>query len=207
MRSDLFGLLVLALWGLTGCGGSRLDAKTRAGLPHSSEPTIELQETRRNETYPVHGHTAEELHQAMLAYSKDNWDGESVGRTYVGLAANLRCREYSDGGAIEGGVLNLDLVVTLPRWPERDRANRELQQKWDQFIAALEAHEEGHVAIAQKHATNGKPAFEELKPQPSCSEMADSIRALSEQLGKRALDEERQYDDRTQHGVLQGCRL
>ena len=207
MRSQLSGLVVVALWGLVGCGGSQLDAKTRAGLPHSSAPTIDLQEARRDETYPVHGNTAEELFKAMLMYSKENWDGESMARTYVDLAVNLRCREYSDGGAIEGGVLNLDLVVTLPRWPEHDRANRELQQNWDQFIAAVKVHEEGHVAIAQKHAKSGKPAFEELKPRPSCSEMADSIRALSEQLGKRALDEELQYDESTQHGVLQGCRL
>jgi len=44
--------------------------------------------------------------------------------------------------------VTLSVSVTLPNWTGRDKASPEQQKSWDNFVAGLKTHEEGHVKIA-----------------------------------------------------------
>jgi predicted secreted Zn-dependent protease len=204
LRMRMVGLgLVVLMTATSGCAGGHLSAAERAQLPRSTDPEIEVRVTRKDETYSVRGRTAEELCRGMRLYGAKEWDSpDTAGRTMVNLTAQLQCREYSNGGAIERGVVHLDLIVTLPLWEDRSSGSPELRQHWDELLSALAAHEEGHVEIAKEHADMARSAFAWLKPEPSCQPMSAKVRELSEHLGKKVLDAENQFDIDTKHGLL-----
>jgi predicted secreted Zn-dependent protease len=41
--------------------------------------------------------------------------------------------------------------ITMPRWSEYDSACQAEKDEWDRFIAALEAHEQGHIDLVKQH--------------------------------------------------------
>lgn len=201
-------LVVLALT-LGGCGGSQVSPATRALLPHSEPPQVEeLKVTRRNETYLVNGSTVAELSRSMREHAAATWpDPQAVGMTVATIPVAGRCQEYSDGGGLRDGTISLSLVVHLPDWQERDRAPAALRRSWDRFLAALTAHEEGHVAIAIQHATALRNELAALTPEPSCQELTAKFQDRANRAQERMDQAQSEYDERTQHGIKQGCVL
>jgi predicted secreted Zn-dependent protease len=194
---------------LAGCGAGELDAATRATLPHSSQPVVgPVEITRTDSTYDVHGSATDALLQSIHAYASANWtDPEAAGVTNVTLSAQMQCAEYSDGGAIQSAQVHLDLRVTLPHWVERDAASPDLQRRWDTFLVALRAHEEGHVAIARDYGEKLRAILLEARPQRSCPILGKKVQELNARFGKAERQDQLVYDEKTKHGALQGCLL
>jgi predicted secreted Zn-dependent protease len=193
------------------CGGTAypvVDSETRARLPRSQAPELgEVEVTRSSATYSISGNTAEELTRAMHAHGSTWENPDAVGRTDVNLSTELRCGEYSDGGALDAANVRLQLTVTLPHWEERARAEPKLAKRWDRFIRALAAHEEGHVKIAIEHAHKLRAQLSALGPQASCEPLLTKAQTLGEQLGHTMKRVQLEFDARTGHGTLQGCVL
>jgi predicted secreted Zn-dependent protease len=43
--------------------------------------------------------------------------------------------------------------ITMPHWPGYDSAPDADQREWDRFLAALKAHEQGHVDLVLQRLT------------------------------------------------------
>jgi predicted secreted Zn-dependent protease len=204
-------LAAVALVTAVACGGTAfpvVDGETRARLPHSQPPEVgEVEVTRSSATYSISGNTAVELTRAMHAHGSSWENPEAVGRTDVNLTTELRCGEYSDGGALDAANVRLQLTVTLPHWEERARAEPKLAKRWDHFIKALAAHEEGHVKIAIEHAHKLRAQLSSLQPQASCEPLLSKAQALGEELGATMKRVQLDFDAKTGHGTLQGCVL
>lgn len=194
---------------LSGCGGSQLDAAARAQLPHSgpvAAPQLEI--TRGNATFPVAGSTKEELMRSVHDYAGKNWsDSRAAAITAVSIGAEFRCQEYADGGALTRANVKLSMVVHLPEWSGASQAAPPLRQGWGRLVRALAVHEDGHVAIAKKHAQALQGTLRTLKIQPNCEEMLQLATERVQEANERQKREQSDYDDRTQHGVTQGCVL
>ncbi|RYZ04845.1 MAG: DUF922 domain-containing protein [Myxococcales bacterium] len=201
-------LVVAAVW-MVGCGGSQVSPVTRSLLPHSEAPQVaELAISRRNEPYLVSGRTVAELSRSMRAHASANWpDPQAVGMTVSTIPVAGICQEYSDGGGLRDATISLSLVVHLPEWQEHDQAPKALQRSWDRFLKALTAHEEGHVEISIEHATALRNELAMLTPEPSCQELTAKFQDRANLAQARMDRAQAEYDDKTQHGIKQGCVL
>lgn len=192
-----------------GCGGSQVSPVTRALLPRSEPPQVEeLKITRRNEPYAVTGRTVAELSRSMRAHASANWpDPQAVGMTVSTIPVAGRCQEYSDGGGLRDATISLSLVVHLPDWQEREQAPVALQRSWDRFLTALTKHEEGHVEISIQHATALRNELAALTPEASCQELTAKFQDRANLAQARMDRAQADYDEKTQHGIKQGCVL
>ncbi len=59
-------------------------------------------------------------------------------------------KKTATGCLIAAAVTSVDIVYQLPRWINPGSADSDLTSKWDNYIAALKLHEEGHAAIGQE---------------------------------------------------------
>jgi predicted secreted Zn-dependent protease len=194
---------------LAGCGGSQLDAATRAQLPRSGPRAApQLAVSRSDTTFPVSGASKEELMSSIRDYASANWsDSRAAAMTSVSIGAELQCQEYSDGGALTRANVKLGLVVYLPEWPGAARAAPPLRQAWGKLVRALGGHENGHVEIAKKHAAALREELAKLTIEPSCEEMLKLASDRVKDANERQAKAQRVYDDETRHGVTQGCVL
>jgi predicted secreted Zn-dependent protease len=97
--------------------------------------------------------------------------------------------------------------VLVPRWRPPRSAPEALAAEWDRYLAAVEAHERGHVDIAIEAARTllreleALARFHDLKAlRAAASEAAVAVIAA-------AHEEERAYDASSEHGALQGAWL
>lgn len=194
---------------LAGCGGSQLDAATRAQLPHSGPRAVpELAVSRTDTTFPVSGSSKEELMASIRDYASANWsDSQAAAMTSVSIGAELQCQEYADGGALTRANVKLAMIVYLPEWPGAAKSAPSMQRAWTRLVRALGVHENGHVDIAKKHATALRDELKTLPIQPSCDAMlelaSDHVKAANDRQAKA----QSAYDDETRHGVTQGAVL
>lgn len=95
-------------------------------------------------------------------------------------------------------------VITLP---EREGGEPTTQSDFDAYLDALQGHELGHHAIAQRAARHIDDGIGQLPSEASC----EALEAQARRLGERVLDEAREaekaYDGHTQYGRTQGAWL
>ena len=61
----------------------------------------------------------------------------------------------TDAGAkIQSAVVNINEVKTMPKWTEYDQQCDAVKKEWDRWYAALDTHENGHIAIDRRFFTN-----------------------------------------------------
>jgi len=197
------GVVLLAT--LAACADPQLDAETRAGLPHSRAPDVgEVEVSRSDAAYEVSGVSTAELLRSIHDHARATWpDPDGAGMTQVQIGADVKCQEYSNGGALQDAKLKLSLVVTLPRWQDEERAPKALRIAWGRFSGALRTHEEGHVEIAIRHAAALRVAFKAMKPEAACPDVLQRAEALIRNTDAAMMKEQLGYDASTNHGASQ----
>lgn len=108
--------------------------------------------------YPVSGRSGESLNAAMLR------GGGARIRLTDAVAATETKMDFSEpkigvNGSkcvIEDVDVILDIRYTFPKWTDRAKAPKAVQQRWDAFYRELVRHEEEHGRIAKR----GAEAFE-----------------------------------------------
>jgi predicted secreted Zn-dependent protease len=98
----------------------------------------------------------------------------------------------------------LVITNTLPRWAPPPNATPELQQAWQRFFRNLAQHEAGHSRIALAALAEAHQRVKELSDDPEWyglrAKVNDVVRAVLDSYSEK----ERDYDERTQHGMRQG---
>jgi predicted secreted Zn-dependent protease len=104
-------------------------------------------------------------------------------------------------------AVDVTAIVILPYWRVPRSAKDELVARWEHYIAALRAHERGHVAIA---GAAGRAVAEQIAAISPCGSLDSLKRAVAEAASAAVAEHrerERAYDTETQHGALEGVRL
>jgi uncharacterized protein DUF922 len=61
----------------------------------------------------------------------------------------------SDQGAkVQSAVVNIDEIKTMPSWTEYSQQCAAVKAEWDRWYAAVDKHENGHIAIDKQYFTN-----------------------------------------------------
>jgi predicted secreted Zn-dependent protease len=158
-------------------------------------------------SYPITGSTAAELRGAICLLGPTR-EGHTYGAfTDWRIDWWFEVAEEPEGLRVSAARVEAHVGVLVPRWRPPRSASPALAVEWERYIAAVEAHEQGHVDIAVEaartllRALEGLAGFADLKAlRAAASEAAAAVIAA-------AHDEERAYDAGSEHGVSQGAWL
>ncbi len=89
-------------------------------------------------------------------------------------------------------TVTLDVTYTYPEWVDREDADQKVIDAWDEMMDALKTHETGH-------AENGLNAAQEVE-DANCS-------ADSQEIVAKWANQDKIYDDETNHGYTQGAHF
>lgn len=91
------------------------------------------------------------------------------------------------------GRVGLRSEVTLPEWRHRDRANPELQAKWDVISSYAVIHESGHIKISQKYARQLEQAYK-VASAPTCRKLEAEMAGVIEPIAAAHVAEQTLFD-------------
>ncbi len=131
------------------------------------------------------------------------------GRTLADVAAAVALQDeaaktewwprftYTTSGDLITAVdVTVKLRVTMPAWPNAKTAPDAEQRAWAQFLAALTAHEQGHVDLVNQYFADIETRLVGQSPDAAKRLWAENSTAL-----QAASDS---YDSDTDHGRKQG---
>lgn len=186
--------VALALAGGLGAGSATHAQSAPSGLEVRTE----------REYYDVEGTTAEEVLASMRQGARE-LEGDAA---FAWTAADTEYQYRYAADRAEGRcrMSQVDVLVrvtvTLPRWTPR-RASWALRNQWNDYLRALERHEDGHVRLARRGGERILRSLEGLRA-PSCEALGERAKAEAERILGRIDEEQRRYDEETRHGQTQG---
>jgi predicted secreted Zn-dependent protease len=93
-------------------------------------------------------------------------------------------------------VINVRIVITMPRWASVSRRSQAVQKEWKSFYQALLTHEQGHEKLVRTHLGKLARSLIGKNREDAKSEYESALQAL--ETASKA------YDTRTKHGRTQG---
>ena len=97
------------------------------------------------------------------------------GATNMEFTSRIRYREANGYCTIDQADISIDAKVTLPRWRDRRRADKEMRLIWDTLASDIKRHEESHLSIAKSHARMLEDALLALPRQRSCEKLEQQV--------------------------------
>jgi len=158
--------------------------------------------------YQITGIAADELSTQMdqLGYTDEeghHWDGYT--EWYVTWSYPF---SVIDGDCTLGQVkVVVDITVILPQWDIPAEASLELVRKWEEYVKALEMHEEGHTQIAIEAGNKIWQLLDGFASYSSCEELEQAADTATQEILESYLQREVVYDQETEHGVTQGVNF
>lgn len=168
-----------------------------------SEPTVQIQ----FRYYPIEGRTASELRSQMAAYGPpDQLEGRRYDANVV-WAINWSFRHATSQGQckLQSAKTHVKVTYTLPKWKTPINVERSLIADWNQYLAALQAHEDGHKNHGIGAARGILQALNQLPPSPTCEALEAKAQATARAVIKAHNQKDLDYDRVTQHGYTQGA--
>ncbi len=171
-----------------------------------STTQAEVSENIDYDYYRVDHYPGEGLKNAITEATPYSTDGERMhGNADWHIRWNFRY-DADDNGYCRMTEVDVDLevVIGMPQLNTRERRTRE---RFDQYIANLERHEQTHVRIARDGAYRIDRALLGMQAYDDCDQLKRNANQLSQRLVKEIKRAQRQYDDRTEHGRTEGAWL
>lgn len=150
--------------------------------------------------YDVTGTT----YESVLAGLKAGSAGSHFARADWRVSYEIRWSTGAGGCKVSEVRTKLQLSVRAPRWTAPPGAAPELSSRWGRFMAALNAHEDGHLE-------HGRRAEREARSVLAGLSAADcgALDAMARERFQRIIDDysarDREYDRSTDHGRTQGA--
>jgi predicted secreted Zn-dependent protease len=162
--------------------------------------------TERYEYYDIHGSCENdllrELKQKGIAWG-DGKKYESVTSWHVKW--NYGYTADAQTCSADSYQVTVDIVFRYPKWTPMENAPRSLADKWDNYMKHLIVHENEHRDMALAAAAELSHAVSEIPPAKTCTELDRVVRNLSRARMNKLNDDERHYDEATNHGATQGA--
>jgi predicted secreted Zn-dependent protease len=171
---------------------------------------VRLSEAVYRQTYTVAGATPAEV-RASLNESRPSAPkpagGGGIGRfdglTDWSLRWSFAYQRSAGDCSLSRATIELTTVVVLPHLAETGLAAPDL--RWTEYIAALEAHEMGHVSLQRDLSRELAAEIESVPAQATCGDLGRQLNALGERYVDLMRRADAAYDVETGHGVRQGA--
>lgn len=167
-----------------------------------SSPTLRV--GLRRSFYPVIGSTARQL-RAVLQMLGPVRAGRRFG-AFTDWEIVWRYQHVADHTdlRIHEALIDVRATITSPRWTPPRSALAGLVAAWRDYVAAIETHEQGHIAVAVEAAEAIRTRLMALPGLSSKTALAGAADAIAEEELRAARAREILYDETTCHGVTQG---
>jgi predicted secreted Zn-dependent protease len=155
-----------------------------------AEPII----TKTYSHYPVGGRTSGELEQELWRQGPElaETGNRHPGATRIKIGRMISYAQSNGKCAVRDVEVRLETHLTLPRWTERDGADRTAALVWIVLSSDIKRHEERHAEIARQWARTLERELRALRPQPDCVRMQAQVEAVSKTiLEKHSADHDR----------------
>ena len=160
------------------------------------------------EFYEVSGTSAQELRKELDRLGPVDGDGvRHDGHTRWFINWTYQLEPDVDGCEVRSFETTLDITMTLPRWKKSKTAPGRLVRRWEQYIAALRLHENGHRDIALAAAEEIRRRFKGRRDADDCQSLAKALNRTAEIALGEYRRQEVVYDEQTQHGRTQGAQF
>lgn len=181
------------------------------GAMHAADvaPRQDISISDRTEYYQVTGNTARDLFQQMRTLGPvDEVTGERFdGFTRWNISWSYRVGSEGQECRLADADVSLDVVITLPKWEPAAKAKDKLVAGWPRYLSRLEAHEQGHRAIAIKAAEAVRAALDAAKPGRNCKHLMGELDRVAKEAIEPYRQVNRDYDRDTDHGAKEGVVL
>ena len=158
----------------------------------------DVDETLRREPYAVSGSTEAEVRADINAKRRGNYDATArwhIRWRYV-------YRTLDTGCAFARVTTSLELTMVEPSLRSPDPV---LQKSFDDYIARLRIHEDGHADLARATARRVNATLLPMKAA-TCFELGRLANEAAHAIVAEGNSEQAAYDARTDHGATQGAR-
>lgn len=95
----------------------------------------------------------------------------------------------------DGIRVRVETQLTLPEWRAPLTAPSALVERWQNYLAALEAHEQGHIDIAEKAGTAVAAALRGVRGCASERQFSVQVKTSANDAIEVFRQDERRYDD------------
>jgi predicted secreted Zn-dependent protease len=161
----------------------------------------------RVETYDVEGTTAQEIRRDLNRRGPLSHGQRFDARTEWNVRWRFDLEPRDESCRATRPRVDLDVLVTLPRWRQPTDAPASLVERWQRYLRALENHEEGHAAIGASAADEIRAALAQLPPAPTCDEAERRANRAGQEIVGAHNRRDEEYDEQTDHGATQGARF
>lgn len=134
--------------------------------------------------FPVRGDTAADLDAALMRGGPlvKGTGARHPGATEMKFGGSVTYAENPERCAVDSARITLDTRIILPRWTQRNRADRDLALIWDTLAGDIKRHEERHAEIARQYARKLEKAVESARARRNCIEMEAEVAAITERI-------------------------
>lgn len=149
--------------------------------------------------YEVTGRNSRDLERSLATTGPPAF--EAVTDYFV--EPSFAYQETDTGCELSSLDVLVDIVITYPRWVDRERAPRRLQRHWEIRMARLEIHENGHAVLAFMGAVDVYNAMIIHSSAPTCEMLRSRLDASFNEAFSQMRSEQLRYDRVTEHGRVQ----
>lgn len=156
--------------------------------------------------YRVAGTSSRHLMEAAMLMAPRRSRAQHVGYTDWQIEWSFSPRETEGVHAVSAARVDVVVTRTIPRWRPPAVADPALVSKWNQLVAAVARHEQGHVDIAVSGARSLHEAIVGVSPRVLLDDLDRDVATIAATALATIRAADLDYDDATQHGALQGVR-
>lgn len=169
----------------------------------SLEPVVKIQYNN----YAVSGSTVSEIQDQMFEQGPlDPLEQQRyAANTDWHVNWSYKYAMTDQGCKVTSFKANVDIVFTLPQWSTPHATSASLVESWNEFLAALQIHENGHmmhgIATGQAvlYGLSQLPAYESCEALQMAANT--TARSIIHYYNRLDID----YDAATRHGFVQGA--
>ncbi|MGI0479967.1 DUF922 domain-containing Zn-dependent protease [Geminocystis sp. CENA526] len=156
--------------------------------------------------YNVRGKTVPEIAQSLYNDSPIIYQGKKYhAYTSWNVKWNFNWYQYPRYCQITSVKTTVDVKYTLPKLITYASLSSAVKQKWDRYYKALIYHEEGHKNFGVNSALNIEKSILNMGKRNSCPQLEKDANIIANNVIKRSIEQEKEYDRITNHGATQGA--
>ncbi|HEX9879059.1 MAG TPA: DUF922 domain-containing protein [Candidatus Binatia bacterium] len=166
-------------------------------LPAGGEPRVNL----KTVYYDVAGRNLEEIRKELdLKSPVRHGDERFHANTSWSVTWNMRWMAKAFSCEVTDVTAQVDITVTLPRWPGLEDAPREAGEEWHRYYGVLVEHENGHRDLAIEAGKKIEEGIRRMGARENCATMKSDANRIGRGIVRtyEALSEK--YDEETDHG-------
>lgn len=102
-------------------------------------------------------------------------------------------------------TITVETDIMMPQWEPPAHASGQLVANWQHYTKALKQHEDGHRQISIEAGTQVLQRLRTLPNFATCAELRTEAKAVVAEILEQTRQRQHDYDEKTQHGWIQGA--